>query len=170
MVERRWWRGGCGDTILAGAGETETCVERNFSKSFSPHMFPEETCAERNFSKSFSPRNGGREGHFAQVSDGNVCELAPRAPPRSHFWAILRRFRLVTCANWRTGHDIRGEKLFEKLLSAQVPGGNVCREKLLKKLPSAQVSASPSRAKKEPKWVAIMMAMGCHHDGHGLPS
>ena len=131
-MERRWWRGGCGDTFLARPGETETCVERNFSRSFSPHMFPEETCAERNFSKSFSPRNGGREGHFAQVSEGNVCDLAPRAPPRSHFGAILRRFRLVTCANWRSGEDIRGEKLFEKLLSAQVSGGNVCGEKLLK--------------------------------------
>ena len=116
---------------MAGAGETETCVERNFSKSF-------------------SPRNGGREGHFAQVSEGNVCDLAPRAPPRSHFGAILRRFRLVTCANWRTGHDIRGEKLFEKLLSAPVPGGNVRGETLLEKLFSERVSASASRAKKEP--------------------
>ena len=120
------WEG----SFLAQPGEAETCVERNFLKSFSPRKFLVETCAESNFVSSFSPRNGGGRCHFAQVLAGNVCELALQAPPRSRYGPILRRFRLVTSANWRSGHDMRGEMLFEKLLSAQVSGGNVRGEKL----------------------------------------
>ena len=72
-------------SFLAQPGEVETCEERNFLKSFSSRKFPVETCAERSFSKCVSSRNGGRISHFAQVSAGNVCELALRAPPRGHF-------------------------------------------------------------------------------------
>ena len=65
------WEG----SFLARPGEAETCVEIFFS-SFSPRQFLVETCAESNFFSCFSPRNGGRVGQFAQVSAGNVCELA----------------------------------------------------------------------------------------------
>ena len=44
---------------------------------------------------------------------------------------------------------MRGEKLFEKLLSAQVWTPNLRGEKLFKKLLSAQVWVPPARAKKE---------------------
>ena len=120
------WEG----SFLAQPGEAETCVERSFLKNFSPRKFLVETCAESNFVSSFSPRNGGRICHFAQVLAGNVCKLALQAPPSWPLWAILRRFGLVTSANWRSRHDICGEKLFKKLLSALVSGGNVRGEKL----------------------------------------
>ena len=45
--------------------------------------------------------------------------------------------------------NLRGEKLFEKLLSAQVWSPNLRGEKLFQKLLSAQVWVSPAHAKKE---------------------
>ena len=160
-------------SFLAQPGETETFAERNFLKSFSPRESPVETCAERSFVSSFSPRNGGRVGHFAQVSAGNVCELALRAPRV----AISRRFRLVTCASRRSRHDMCGEKLLEKLLSARVSDANVHRETLFEKLLSARVSASASRDKKEPSNThltaprpPVLLATAGHHDGDRLPS
>ena len=146
------------------------CGEKLFEKLLSAPVSGGNVRGEKLFAKLLSAQWWPRRPFRAGFGWKRLRTGAP-GPPRSHFWAILRRFRLVTCANWHTGHDIRGEKLFEKLLSAQVSGGNVCGEKLLKKLLSAQVSASPSRAKKEPKkWVAIMMTTNGHHDGHWLPS
>ena len=135
-------------TILARAGETETCVERNFSKSFSPHMFPEETCAERNFSKSFSPRNPAnwRPGPphaaiFGSFCAGFGCQRAREGAPgttcaeRSFLKSFSPRgFPMETCA----------ERHFSKNFS---PGGFRLRQAVPKRNP-----------------------MGCHHDGHGLPS
>ena len=84
-------------------------------------------------------------------------------PPRM---AISRRFRLVTCANQRTKPPPHGHfaqvsagnvcepalqaRPVQKLLPAQVSDGNVHRETLFEKLLSGRVSASASRAKKEP--------------------
>ena len=167
--------------FLARSGETETCADKNFLKNFSPRGFLVETCAERNFVSSFSPRTGGElalrappRGHFAQVSAGNVRERAHQAPPRV---AISRRFRLVTCASRRSRHDMCGEKLLEKLLSARVSDANVHRETLFEKLLSARVSASASRDKKEPSHThltaprpPVFLATGGHHNGDRLPS
>ena len=158
VVERWLWRHHFG----RGWRNRNLCGEKLFEKLLSAHVSGGNVCGEKLFEKLLSAQ---------------FCELAPRAPPRSHFWVILRRFRLPTCARRRSGHDMCGEKLLEKLLSARVSDGNVRGETLFEKLLSGRVSASASRARKEPngvpscwQWVAIMVAIDCHHDGHGLPS
>ena len=124
------WEG----SFLAQLGEAETCSERSFLKSFSPHTFPQETCAERSISERFSP-------HMLRPG-APVCARLQSKPARNghvcgHYGQNLREMANLA--------DIARREAFEKLLSAHVSLQNMRGEKLFRKLLSAHVSASPAQ-------------------------
>ena len=76
----RWCgRGRWEGSFLAQPGEAETCAERSFSKSFSPHSPPREACAERSFWKSFSPRRFRPQRPFWTRLPGKPAQKWPFA-------------------------------------------------------------------------------------------
>ena len=89
-----------------------------------------ETCAERSFGKSFSPHMFRPVRQLAHVRSRNLREMATCGAATAE-----------TCAKEPTRQTLRGEKLLKKLLSAHVSLQNMRGEKLFRKLLSAQVSA-----------------------------
>ena len=121
-----------------------------FFYSFSPRTFPPETCAERSFLKSFSPHMSCLERQFADVTRGNLRKMAHNGHEGGAWSASLHTLPAKTCAKWHILPPLRGEKLETKLFSAHVSTRNLRGEKFFKKLLPTQVSASPGSAKKEP--------------------
>ena len=151
-------------SFLARLGEAETCAEGSFFKSFSLHTFPPGTCAERSFSNSFSPRMSCPVRQFAHVTSRNLRKMAQKWLRGGARGASSQTFAAETCAKWPSRPPLRGEKFFEKFLSAHVSTGNRRGEKLFKKISPHRFrfrQAVPKRCRKGTRG---------HHDGNPLPS
>ena len=129
-----WGAGSVGGFLFGTAWRSRNKRRDNFFYSFSLRTFLLETSAERSFSKSFSPHKSCPERQFADVTSRNLRKMAQNGYVGGAWSASSHTLPAKTCAKWPLLQPLRGEKFETKLLSVHVSTRNLRGEKLFEKL------------------------------------